>query len=209
MPSASITVRTTKTGRRFVVRYRLGGRTYPVEHGRSFRTLKEARARRDLITGDSPPDGIPPRRYRHSTPERKTVADVHETWLEAKRLKISDGTLVNFAAHWLRLEPTFGNRDPETITFLDVQAWISEQEGHPNPGGSAQLPRHASPGSPLRGCQPKPGERRAAEPTRTRRARNHTARGRTRSRLPGTSEARTPTPVCLHGTVRNASHRDM
>jgi hypothetical protein len=73
MPSASITVRTTKTGRRFVVRYRLGGRTYPVEHGRSFRTLKEARARRDLITGDSPPDGIPPRRYRHSTPNERPL----------------------------------------------------------------------------------------------------------------------------------------
>ena len=36
MASASITVRTTKTGRRFVVRYRLGGRAYPVEHGGSF-----------------------------------------------------------------------------------------------------------------------------------------------------------------------------
>jgi len=28
-----------------------------------------------------------------------------------------------------QVEPTFGNRDPETITFLDVQAWISEREG--------------------------------------------------------------------------------
>jgi hypothetical protein len=51
MASASITVRATKTGRRFVVRYRLGGRAYPIEHGGSFRTMKEARARRDLIAG--------------------------------------------------------------------------------------------------------------------------------------------------------------
>ena len=52
MASASITVRTTKTGRRFVVRYRLGGRAYPVEHGGSFPTMREAKIRRDLVAGE-------------------------------------------------------------------------------------------------------------------------------------------------------------
>ena len=52
MASASITVRTTKSGRRFHVRYRLGGRAYPVEHGGSFATMREARVRRDLIGGE-------------------------------------------------------------------------------------------------------------------------------------------------------------
>jgi hypothetical protein len=52
MPSASITVRKTKGGgRRYAVRFRLGGRAYPVEHGGSFSTLKDARARRDWIAG--------------------------------------------------------------------------------------------------------------------------------------------------------------
>ena len=52
MPSASITTRRTKRGARYVVRYRLGGRSYPLVHGGSFRTMKEARARRDLIAGE-------------------------------------------------------------------------------------------------------------------------------------------------------------
>ena len=52
MASASITVRTTKRGRRFVVRYRLGGRAYPIEHGGSFPTMREAKIRRDLVAGE-------------------------------------------------------------------------------------------------------------------------------------------------------------
>src|SRR5262245_9148916 len=52
MSSLYITTRSTSSGRRYVVRYRLGGRAYPVEHGGSFKTLKEARGRRDLIAGE-------------------------------------------------------------------------------------------------------------------------------------------------------------
>jgi hypothetical protein len=45
MASATITVRTTKAGaKRYVVRVRLGGRAYPIEHGGSFQTMKEARS---------------------------------------------------------------------------------------------------------------------------------------------------------------------
>jgi hypothetical protein len=52
MASASIITRITRTGRRFVVRYRLGGRAYQIQHGGSFRTLKEAKTRRDLVAGE-------------------------------------------------------------------------------------------------------------------------------------------------------------
>jgi len=53
MASASITVRKTKAGeKRYQVRYRLGGRAYPIVHGGSFPTMKEARARRDFIAGE-------------------------------------------------------------------------------------------------------------------------------------------------------------
>ena len=52
MPSLTITTRRTKSGPRFVVRYRLGGRAYPIEHGGSFPTMREAKIRRDLIGGE-------------------------------------------------------------------------------------------------------------------------------------------------------------
>jgi hypothetical protein len=42
MPSASVTARKTKRGgRRYAVRFRLGGRAYPVERGGSLRALAE------------------------------------------------------------------------------------------------------------------------------------------------------------------------
>ncbi len=52
MASLAITTRQTASGPRYVVRYRLGGRAYPLVHGGSFRTLKEARARRDLVASE-------------------------------------------------------------------------------------------------------------------------------------------------------------
>lgn len=53
MASSFIVPRETKSGaRRFVVRYRLGGRAWPVQHGGSFSTMRKARARRDLIAGE-------------------------------------------------------------------------------------------------------------------------------------------------------------
>ena len=36
----------------FVVRYRLGGRAYPVMHGGSFKTLREATQRKNVIAGE-------------------------------------------------------------------------------------------------------------------------------------------------------------
>src|SRR5687767_14018584 len=52
MPSLTITTRKAKDGARYVVRYRLGGRACPIVHAGSFRTLKEAKARRDLVAGE-------------------------------------------------------------------------------------------------------------------------------------------------------------
>jgi hypothetical protein len=42
MPSLVVVTRHSKDGPRYIVRYRLGGRAYPVVHAGSFRTLKEA-----------------------------------------------------------------------------------------------------------------------------------------------------------------------
>ena len=41
MASLTITTRKTKSGSRYVVRYRLGGRAYSIVHGGSFKTLRK------------------------------------------------------------------------------------------------------------------------------------------------------------------------
>lgn len=51
--SASITTRTTKGGeKRYIVRYRLGGRAWPVRNAGTFDTMREARIRRDYVAGE-------------------------------------------------------------------------------------------------------------------------------------------------------------
>jgi hypothetical protein len=57
MASLTITTRQTTSGARYVVRYRLGRRRYPIVHGGSFETMREARARRDLTPGGWVSDG--------------------------------------------------------------------------------------------------------------------------------------------------------
>lgn len=49
MAGCSITIRQTKSGPRYHVRYRTGGRATPVIHAGSFKTLGEAVIRRGLI----------------------------------------------------------------------------------------------------------------------------------------------------------------
>ena len=57
MASLVITTRRTQSGPRYVVRYRLGGRAYPIVHAGSFRTLKEARRDVTSLPGRSPRAG--------------------------------------------------------------------------------------------------------------------------------------------------------
>ena len=46
MATITITTRRRKDGPRYVVRYRLGGRAYPIIHAGAFKTLKDAKGRR-------------------------------------------------------------------------------------------------------------------------------------------------------------------
>lgn len=52
MATVTITTRHRKDGPRYVVRYRLGGRACPIVHAGAFKTMREARARRDLVAGE-------------------------------------------------------------------------------------------------------------------------------------------------------------
>jgi integrase len=126
MPSLTITTRHTKSGPRYVVRYRLGGRAYPVEHGGSFRTLKEAKARRDLVggliaSGQNPADVL---RAMADVPVRRTFGDWAEAYQES-RVDLAGATTKNMISHVRAIVPVFGDRDPETITPADVQEWVA------------------------------------------------------------------------------------
>jgi integrase len=125
MASAFITTRTRSGNKRFVVRFRLGGRAYPIEHGGSFGTMKEARVRRDLIAGElaggrNPRDVL---RALTETPKTRTFAEWATAW-KGSRVDVADETLRMYGKALARLLPTFADCDPATITPSDVQEWI-------------------------------------------------------------------------------------
>jgi integrase len=129
MPSLTITTRQTTSGPRYVVRYRLGGRAYPIVHGGSFKTMKEARARRDLVAGElaagrNPADAL--RAMREQPRRERTVAE-WGTAMIASRLDISEGR-IRFLELALRtrIVPIFGSRTPNEITASDVQEWVAD-----------------------------------------------------------------------------------
>src|SRR3954470_14936357 len=111
MASASITTRQRKGGRRFVVRFRRGGRYFPIEHGGSFPTMKEARIRRDLIAGELAAGRDPREALRRLTeaPKTRTFAQTFEAFMES-RVDVAEATLANYQTHRDRLVPLLDGR---------------------------------------------------------------------------------------------------
>jgi integrase len=125
MAGVSIRRRETKSGPRFQVRYRLGGRAYPVEHGGSFKTLREAKVRRDLIGGELAAGRNPAERLRAIMDQRP--ARTFAAWAEAyrsSRVDYATETTKNMNSH-IKAMAVLDDRDPATISFSDVQEWIT------------------------------------------------------------------------------------
>ena len=127
MASASITTRKTASGsKRYIVRFRRGGRYFPVEHGGSFTTQREARIRRDLIAGELAA-GRDPREVLRSLSERptaRTFAQTFEAYVES-RIDVAPATLANYKTHRDRLVAVLGSRDPLGLSWQDAQEVVT------------------------------------------------------------------------------------
>lgn len=126
MTAVHITVRETVKGeKRYIIRYRLGGRTFKLIHGGSFKTLREARGRRDLIAGELAAGRDP--RIALAALVAKPRLTLQE-WAEryaTSRVDYADETLKNLRAHLARINATLGDRAPQTLTVADVQEWVA------------------------------------------------------------------------------------
>jgi integrase len=132
----TITTRTAKDGNRYVVRYRLGGRSWPVAHAGSFRTLKEARARRDLVAGELAAGRNPAGLLRSllvAPAPKLTVTAWGEKYL-ASRIDVDSNTTKNYRTALRKAGETFGDRDPATITVDEVAAWVAGLAEAQKPG---------------------------------------------------------------------------
>ena len=103
-------------------RCRLGGRAYPWVHCGSFRTQREAKARRDFVGGEIAAGRNPADALRLLTTSPVSVVSL-DTWGErflASRIDVAENTRKMYASHLRKIGETFGDRDPNSITTADV-----------------------------------------------------------------------------------------
>ena len=127
MATLTIRSRTTKDGeKRYDVRYRLGGRTYGVQHGGTFETLKDAKIRRALIGGELAAGRNPKLvldQLRDPAPMR-TFSSWADAYI-ASRFDVSAATKEHTNGVLKRLRDAFGGTAPADITPSMVQEWIA------------------------------------------------------------------------------------
>lgn len=141
MPTITITTRRTNSGPRYVVRYRLGGRTYPVVHAGSFKTQKQAKARRDFVAGEIANGRDPAKALRELLVAKSRPKLTLATWGDrflASRIDIDANTKKNYASVIKVICETFGDRDPATITASEIAEWIAAQAETKKPGTLGQ-----------------------------------------------------------------------
>lgn len=128
MASCHIQPRTISNGdRRFVVRYRRGGRGYKVEHAGSFATKKEALIRQALVlewlaAGKNPRDELEALTAPQVSGSFALLAD---DWLRSRH-SLADSTRDTYSGYISLMKRRWPNRDPERLTPADVSAWIGD-----------------------------------------------------------------------------------
>jgi integrase len=141
MASASIAVRTTKRrGRRYHVRYRCGGRDYPLVHAGTFTTIREAKIRRDLVAGELAAGRNPSLLLAElRAPHVPSLS--FATWGErflASRIDLDQNTKKNYSSSIKVIGERFGARAPETITATEIAEWIASLAETKKPGTLGQ-----------------------------------------------------------------------
>jgi len=140
MATIMVITRTTATGRRYDVRYRLGGRAYPIVRAGTFKTERDAKARRDLVAGEIAHGRNPAELLEQLSTAVDTFVSF-ETWGErfvASRIDVAENTRKMYRSHLRKLGESFGNRNAASITATDVAEWVSEQAEQRKPGTVAQ-----------------------------------------------------------------------
>jgi integrase len=124
--SSWIVARPTKDGRkRFLVRYRLGGRESQARHAGSFKTKTEALARRRWVDGELAALRVPDLSALEREPERApTLREAAERW-KSSRVDVSEGTRVLHRVALDRLLPLLGDRRVDEITVEDVNEAVA------------------------------------------------------------------------------------
>lgn len=120
MPSAFIERRETrKDGVRYRVRFRLGGRESVPRLAGTFRTMREALARKRWVDGELAAMRVPDLSVLVEPPAAPTVADAARRWQES-RVDVSENTRLQHRSAVHAMLPIIGDRRINTLTPADV-----------------------------------------------------------------------------------------
>jgi integrase len=125
MASSWIEKRSTGDGTRYRVRYRLGGAESVPKLGGTFRTLREARARRDWVLGEVAAMRAPDLGALAAHTPSPTLATVAEEW-RSSRVDVADGTAATHKVNLSRILTRFGARTLASLEAADVAALVAE-----------------------------------------------------------------------------------
>ena len=109
-------------GTTFRVLFRLGGRESMPKHGGSFRTMREARIRRDWIAGELAGARVP--NLKVSSPSAQTLDAVAAAW-QASRVDVAESTATTHRVNLRRILPVLGERTVDSIEPADVAALVA------------------------------------------------------------------------------------
>jgi len=124
-PTAYLTERTTKSGARWVVRFRLGGRETPLVHAGSFRSKQDATRRRDFITSEIASGRNPAQSLREmQTPTIRATLAERFTEFAKSRIDVGQKAQNQYRNGGARLGD-LAQLDPGEVTIADVAAWVA------------------------------------------------------------------------------------
>ena len=125
MASVLFVRRTTRSGeRRYLVRYRLGGRESGLVHGGSFTLERDAKARRDAIWASIAKGEVPDLDLIGIIERSQTVDEALAAYL-ATRIDASEATKRVYR-HAGRSFGPLGQKATDKVTVADVQDWVTQ-----------------------------------------------------------------------------------
>jgi integrase len=111
-------------GTTFRVLFRLGGRESMPKHGGSFRTMREARVRRDWIAGELAAARVP--NLTLSSPSRERTLEAAAAAWQASRVDVAESTATTHRVNLRRILPALGERVAGSIQPADVAALVAQ-----------------------------------------------------------------------------------
>jgi integrase len=115
-------------GTRYRVRYRTRGRESATIYGGSFRTMREAKIRRDYIAGELAANRVPDLRALEPAPFEAagpTLRELAAAW-QAARVDVAAGTQQTYSVALGRLLPRLGDRSAAELEPHDVAELVAE-----------------------------------------------------------------------------------